>query len=581
MRPRQSTTNRFRRTPAIVAALLLLSGMAATAGLVRPAAVRAQTAMPVTAAVVPAGAPIYAAVTIDPASPQIVTAERLLRQVGLGDLVDEFWGGLSDVPGFEPGKPLAGGEIGVVVTDISAATGGEEADSSGGYVGIVSVPGHTDEIMAEEESSLAEYAGDNDGTVERTTYNGVSIVYVADHEAAAAVGDFAVFSDRLQDLYPVIDVHVGDAAALTDNPDYAKVRADLPATALAFVYVDGEALRVPLQQAMIEDTSLAPFVAVVLPQTNHRFGAALSVNEDGVQFDLRLAPGTGIAPPADHPAPELRLDQQVPVDTVLFVNGVDLGESVGFEALALLVAQGIGSLLFDQSGEVPLEPAQYFAAAARVLTFDLRDDFARHLVGEYALAASATSLDAGGIDAVLVSGVDDPVPVADATSKLAVLLNAATFDNGNGTGPAPETRAVDGGLIQVLDLPVDESGTLLHLEFGVVGQRFLLGYRSGLSDFLAGPDETLAENPRYRKAMAALPAERDWQLYVDLGRLLPLAQQADESIATETASLNLESVQSLAAVGFTRNGLRGMTMVLAIPAADRTAEGTPVASPEA
>jgi hypothetical protein len=581
MRPRQRPANRTRRTPAIVAVLVLLIGMMATAGVVRPRAAQAQMATPVTAALVPADAPIYVAVTIDPVSPQITAAEHLLRQLGFGDVVEEFWGGLSGISGLEPGRPLPGGEIGFAVTDILATTGESDDGDTGGVVGIFSVPGQTDEIMAEEERSLAEYARDNDATVERATYNGVSIVYVTDHEASAAVGDFAIFGDRPQDLYAAIDVHAGDATAITENADFAKLRADLPAEALAYAYVDGEALRVPLQQAMIEDPSAAPFVAAILPQTNHRFGAALSVNEEGVQLDLRLAPGTGIAAPADQVAPDLQLDRQISADTLLFVNGVDLGESVGFETLALLVAQGVGSLLFEQNGILPLEPAQYFEAAARVLTFDLRDDFARQLTGEYALAASATSLDVGGIDAVLVSGVDDPVPVADATSKLAVLLNAATFENGNGTGPAPGTRVVDGGLIQVLDLPVDQDGTSLHLEFGVAGQRFLLGYRSGLSDFLAGPDETLADAPRYQEAMAALPVERDWQLYVDFGRLIPLLQQADEVFATDTASLNLESVESLAAVGFTRNGLRGMTMVLAIPAIGGGVEGTPVASPEA
>jgi hypothetical protein len=572
MRPRQA--------PAIVAVLVLLIGTLVTAGVARPRAARAQTAPPVTAALVPADASIYVAVTIDPVSPQITAADRLLRQLGFGDVIEEFWGGLSGISELESGRPLPGGEVGIAVTDVLAATGESDDGNTGGLVGIVSVPGRTAEVMAEEEGSLAEYARDNHATVERATYNGVSIVYVADHEASAVVGDFAVFADRPQDLYPVIDVHAGDATAITENADFAKLRADLPATALAYAYVDGEALRVPLQQAMVEDPDAAPFIAAILPQTNHRFGAALSVNEVGVQLDLRLAPGTGIAAPADRVAPDLRLDQQFPANTLLFVNGVDLGESVGFETLALLVAQGVGSLLFEQDGVLPLEPAQYFEAAARVLTFDLRDDFSRQLTGEYALAASATSLDVGGIDAVLVSGVDDPVRVADATSKLAVLLNAATFDNGTGTGQVPGTRVVDGGLIQVLDLPVDENGTLLHLEFGVAGDRFLFGYRSGLSDFLAGPDETLAGSPRYRAAMAALPAERDWQLYVDLGRLIPLAQQVDEVFATDTASLNLESVESLAAVGFTRNGLRGMTMVLAIPTVGGAVEETPVASPE-
>lgn len=572
MRPRQA--------PAFVAVFVLLIGMLATAGVARPRAARAQTAAPVTAALVPADASIYVAVTIDPVSPQITAADGLLRQLGFGNVVDEFFGGLSEIPGYQAGTPLPGGELGFAVTDVLAATGDAENGSTGGVVGIFSVPGKTDEIMAEEERSLAEYAADSGGTVERTTYNGVTILSVEDYEASAAIGDFALFGDRPQDLYPAIDVHAGDATPITENADFAKLRSDLPANALAYAYLDGEALRVPLQRTMLEDPDAAPFIAAALPQINHRFGAALSVNEAGVQLDLRLAPGTGIAAPADQVAPDLQLDQQVGAETLLFVNGVDLGESVGFETMALLVAQGVGSLLFGQEGIAPLEPAQYFEAAARVLTFDLRDDFAWRLTGEYALAVSANSLDAGGIDGVLVSGVDDPVAVADATSKLAVLLNAATFDNGNGTGPVPGTRAVDGGLIQVLDLPVDEDGTLLHLEFGVAGQRFLLGYRSGLSDFLAGPDETLAGTPRYREAMAALPAERDWQLYVDLGRLIPLAQQADEAFATDTASLNLESVESLAAVGFTRDGLRGMTMVLSIPAAGGAVEGTPVASPE-
>ncbi|MEA2524535.1 MAG: hypothetical protein QOF73_1762 [Thermomicrobiales bacterium] len=586
MHPKQSPSSRRADLTAIAAVFALLIGMTAASGIVRPPAAHAQAAMPATAALTPADAPIYVAVTIDPASRQLMLADALLRRLGLGDAVDEFWAGASEdligTAGFDEGNRLAGAELGIVVTDLAAATGDDsDGESAPGLVAILSLPAHAADVFTEEESALAQRAADADKTVERATYNGVTIVSVPEDQAIAQFGDVVVFADTPQDLYPVIDVHAGDAPALADEADVAKLRADLPTAAIAYAYVDGEALRAPLQQATIEDPTLAPFVASLAPKINHRFALALSADVGQVRLDLRLAPGTGMAAPADHPAPELALDQQVPADTLLFLNGIDLGESTGFETLILLIAQGVASLVSDQTGVVPLEPAQYFEAASRVLTFDLRDDFARQLVGEYGLAASATSLDVGGVDAVLVSGVDDPLPVADATSKLAVLLNAATFDNGAGTGPVPGAKEVDGGLIQVLDLPVDEDGTVLHLEFGVAGQRFLLGYRSGLSDFLAGPAETLAGNPRYQEAMAALPAERDWQLYLDLGRLIPLAQQADESLAADTASLDLSSVQSLAAAGFTRNGLRGMTMVLAVPAAYGAADGTPVASPAA
>lgn len=207
----------------------------------------------------------------------------------------------------------------------------------------------------------------------------------------------------------------------------------------------------------------------------------------------------------------------------------------------------------------------------------------RHLVGEYALAVSVTALDLGGINAVLVSGVDDPVRLGDALAKLAVIANFALQGAFLGGAPAVETKQVNGGLVQSLDVPVPDLGAIAHVEFGIVQGRFILGYRNGLRDFLAGTTEPLAANPRYQAAMALLPAERDWQLYVDLSQLGPLAQpllaiSADPlgPLAVVAPSLDLSALQALAAAGYTRDGLRGMSLVLSV-APDPEPE--PVATP--
>lgn len=576
---------RRRQVSSVLALVVLLVGMIASVGIVRTRTVEAQSDTPVTAALTPANVPIYLSVSIDLEATQSVQGVELLRRLGLGDvfngLLDDANETVTGDAGFDLSHGIPNGEIAVVVTDPRAFASSTESDdeTSSGLVAIISAPGQAAEIVSAEEAMLTREASTPESEPQRTTYNGVRIVSVPDNEAFAQIGDAVVFSDTPQDLYGVIDVYAGDADSLADSDEFSRLQTDLPTEAIAYGYVDGPSLRAPLQQAVLENYGTSQFAAfsAIMPYLNNHFGLAISASANEFRFDLRMSSGTGGETASNQIAPNLTLDQQVGADTQLFFNGVDLGQTAGMTTLSLVLAQGVSSLISDQTGLLMVEPTQFYEAAQRVLTFNISDVF-NEMVGEYALAASAISLDPGGIDAVLISGVDDVEVVKDAAAKTAVLLNAATFDNGTGTTPAPEVRQVDGGTIQVLDLPVDDVGTVVHVELGVVDQRFLLGYRSGVSDFLAGPTETLADNPRYQAAMSVLPAERDWQLYLDLAGLIPLAQQADPSIAEQTADFTLDNAESLSAAGFTHDGLTGMTVVISIPGGEGHEMATPVAS---
>ena len=566
--------------------IALIVGMSASLGLVRPSAVRAQATVPTTATLTPATIPVFLSISIDPASPQLVQGDALLRRLGLGDLFTGLVGdrddGLDSSLGSVLDNGIPDGELAIVVTDPNAflaAMAGSSDDESpnSGMALIVYAPGKADAIVADEEATLSQ--DDDDESPQRTTYNGVTIISVPGNEAFAAIGNAVIMSDSPQALYGLIDVYAGDAEALADADDFTTVRSDLPTDAVAYGYIDGASLRAPLQQYAFSNPapSQIGILFSLMPYLNNTFGLAISSADDQFQFDLRAAPASAGSTPVAQTAPELTLDQQVGADTLVFFNGVDLGKTAGMNLLSLALAQGVASLISDQTGLITGEPAQFYEAAQRVLTFNLRDVFDQ-MVGEYALAASAISLDVGGIDAVLVSGVDNVEMVKDAAAKTAVLLNAASFDNGTGTAPAPEVQQVANGTIQVLDLAVDDIGTVAHVELGVVGDTFLLGYRSGVRDYLAGPTDTLASNPRYQHAMSVLPADRDWQLYVDLGTLIPLAQGADPSIAEQTAPFALDNAESLSAAGFTRDGVTGMTLVISIPVDGQSSSATPVAS---
>ncbi len=62
------------------------------------------------------------------------------------------------------------------------------------------------------------------------------------------------------------------------------------------------------------------------------------------------------------------------------------------------------------------------------------------------------------------------------------------------------TREVGDDTVFVVEDPETEEA--LALEFGAVDDQLLVGLGNGIDQYVAGPDESLADDERYRRAMA-------------------------------------------------------------------------------
>ncbi len=588
---RDGTSRGFPNWWRLVSLLLVCSLLAIPAlGAMPQRAAVAQAApdWPATAALVPADAPVYLVASLDPTSAQWQAMQAILMRLGLGtaieDARDELLREANIAPGSPPGTLFHGMEAAVVVTDADRLLrDGGRAARGGGSGGAVLL--RADDIGPWELSATRalELAASAAGMrVTRTVYNGVTILSVpSESQAMARVGDTLVLAEAPHDLQPVIDVYRGDRPSLLTSEGWTALRPALPGEALLLGYADGTAFLGAARAQIAANESLRPFGADLLRLLDGRIAIALTALDDGFRLDALIARRAGSGWPAQPPGAAPALDQQMPADTVLFLTGQDFGRNPLVELATLLFA----TALVEQVETLPFmprptEPADIYDRAAQVLGFNPATDFIDQLTGAFALALTADGLDPNGIDGVFVSQVENPVRVADAVAKLAVLINAGLASSGLGLGL--RTKEADGGLIQVLDVPLPDFDTAVHVEFGVVAEQFVVGYGSGLRDYLSGTGGSLAENPRYQAAIQALPAERDWTFYLDVARLVELASEAGAIPVPETVAgqgqPEWSAIESLVAGGYGRGELRGLTVIVRIPV-PAVAPGTPVASP--
>ena len=584
-------TSRMRRPLSRAVSLLVVIAMlasiavnAAPSGSVRAQAAQTWSA----AALAPADAPIFLAVSLDMEGPQWSAAREVLARLGMDAAFDEV---IADalrefnVPtGTDPQARPRGLEVAVVVTNGDAFM--QEAPSDpAGFVVVI----HADDIGPWEtglRQTLQESADEMGGQVTQELYNGVAITTAMPGEAALArVGEALVLGGTAADIHPVIDVYRGDRPALTTTEAWTALQPELPGESLLFGYVDGTIFLGAAREEIVRNEQLRPAGVDIMRLLDGQIAFSLSAMADGLRLDTLVtheASGDAASPVG---GATLGLDASVPADTVLFVNGRDIGQNqiVGLVALLFAsgVAEGFGGFAPFGTEASPREPAEIYARVARVLGFNPRTDVLDQLVGEYGLAVTADGLDPNGLDGIFVSDVGNAVRVADAVSKMAVLINAGLSSSGMGLGL--QTREVEGGLLQVLDVPVPDRPVTVHLEFGVVGGQLVVGYGSGLSDYQSGTAGSLADNPRYQAAVQGLPEERDWIVYVDLARLSELAIEAGMTEAMQMpvseGQPSSSSAESLAVAGYSRGERQGATLILRVPEAE--AVGTPTASPAA
>ena len=542
---------RVRRAVSGLVVLTLVSMLAAAVAAVgaRPVSTGAQDDALRTAAVVPETVLFYAAINLDTASEQFTLSADLWERSGLAALLasqteGEEMLGDEDLADLEP---FLGGEAGIIATDLPASedlpledltgtmTGGADpatavadvADiaSTGGFAAIIAAP-DPDAAFAKAEELLAEGADEAGADVETTDYEGVEISSVAGDEdgatdpmAIARVGDFVVLAGQPADIEPVVDVEAGTTPALADNDDFSTLRDELNAEFMLWAYINGPGLREAIATgATTED--LGAMQAALTDDTLAALDAYTSVVMYAASNGFRL--DTISIPTTDAPVPggqnfDPTFDERVPSDTLLFINGVDIGQNPILRLVALLFAQGVTG---EEGGEIPegtdaeAYAEEQFEAASQILGFNLETDLIDQLTGEFVLALSVSNLlSPDGISGVIASSVDDPSTVGDAVSKIALIVAA-----GAGDTTTVSTREVGEATINVVE--DSSSGLPLTIEYGVVEGRLIIGLGNGLDQFVEGPAESLADNPTYQTVMGELPAEHGASAYVDMAQVI-------------------------------------------------------------
>jgi hypothetical protein len=273
-------------------------------------------------------------------------------------------------------------------------------------------------------------------------------------------------------------------------------------------------------------------------------GAVLWADTPGFRIDtISLSAGGDATPvPSMGENFDSTLDDRVSGNTLYFTNGTELGSNPGLQVLALLLAQGING---EEPGMATPEgvsaeeyEAEQFARASQSLGFNLKTDFLDQLVGEFGLAVSLQGFDPTGT--ILVSDVADSQKVADAVGKIALL--AASGGQGEVT---ITTKTVEGATVQVLQ--ADADGFPITLEWGVVNDQFILAYGTGLEDYVAGIDSSLADNPQYQEVMATLPTEHNSIVYVDVAQIVSIVQPFLTEIESGMSDATLDASPDCAA----------------------------------
>ena len=543
-------TFRHRLLSGSLIVALLLSMVATAAFAARPTIVGAQDTALSTASISPDSTLVYAALTLDTESDQFSLSQDLLERAGLLDLLDSGFQDLESSEDMEPSdvEPFLGGEIALAVTDLAIAStiaGSDAVNNAASDVfeatpdvtvstvagaAVVVRAGDTDAAYARVQELLDDTADSNGVSVDDVEYEGITIETAPDEEtpvdgmAIAEVDDFIVISATAEDIEPFIDVSNGNADPLTDLAAFDDLRDELNDEFLLFAFIDGPTLK----EAVLADPEFDA-VTGISPQNLAAFdaytGLVVWADDPGFRLDSLSMPSDE-AEAYDGPDNyDLTLDEQVPDDTLIFADGMDLGANGGLDALALLVAQGING---EEVGAAPpdgMDAEAYvddqLEQAEEELGFNLRTDFVEQFVGEYALAVTvpdvATLLAPDGLFAIFVSGVEDPSTLADSVDALTPFLT-----EGLGETTTVETREVDGSDVTTIS---DESlGLPIEAEYGVVDDQFLIGLGQSIDAFREGPEDPLADDDLYQEVMELLPEEHSGVVYVNLAQAVALTQ---------------------------------------------------------
>lgn len=469
-------------------------------------------------------------------------------------------------------------------------------------VTLILAPSDPDASWEYVQGQFADLAKKNDAQVEELTYGNSDVLWVAapdmghrkmgqsddsdsdhgnDHMqqredvhpagvAAARAGDYIVAGASQADVEEIIDVVNGDEGSLADSDTLQQIAGKLPAESLSFTYIDG----VGIIDALGPDAdktlqSLAPGMSTDVWRA--QAGITISAEDIGFRTDSIALPGEGgnLDTIASQNDPAIAAAAaEAPAGTLFFEAGKLAEGSLSTAPYA--IAMAMGSAQKANSGEAMTElPTQeeiqaQLDAVNQMLGFDLKSDLFDLLGGTFILFSGFPNFTSNGVSLDAVAAIDttDAAKLSETTQKIADLIKQAAPDLKLGE------RDVDGDTVHVLKFT--ETGEVPAIEFGVVGNQFVIGVGSGIDSLTGTPADTLADDPQFQEVMGSLPSEYYQVVYLDINQLaMPLMAKIgsmESSDATPVAmpGAALANIKAFAAVGYRDGDAVGSSAILYI-----------------
>ncbi|MCA9880159.1 MAG: DUF3352 domain-containing protein, partial [Thermomicrobiales bacterium] len=364
-------------------------------------------------------------------------------------------------------------------------------------------------------------------------------------------GDYIIGAATAADVEAIIDVIDGNAPSLTESEPLGQVAAELPAPALAFTYIDGQAILDSLDPEMVASIE-AMQPGYSLSDMGSYAGLTVTAVDEGFRVDSYSIAAEGadlskvVIP--NNPA-TVAAAAHVPADAFVYTAGT-LPEGA-FSGAAFSLSQVVNAV---ETGEEPAnalptaaEVEAEIAQATETLGFNPAADLFDLLGPDYIFFSSFPSFMGDfSFNAVGAVSTSDAATLAETMGKVAAII-----EREGGEDVAVTTRDMDGDTVYSLGDPNDES--MPTVDFGVVGDQAVAGVGTGLAQLSATPANALADDPQYQEIMGVLPADYSMVVYLDARPMTRLAALFSggfsEGSATATPVAPTGSVENLLGFG--------------------------------
>jgi len=425
----------------------------------------------------------------------------------LDDFLDQLEDEL-DISYKDDVKPWLGPEVAIAIGNMKDLFEGEEP--------VIIIAAATRDTRASDAflEKMVESLEDQDYDVGEETYQDVAY-YVAEPEndwetpmVFGTVKKHLILTTYERIMEKVIDVAKGDSDSLADKERYTKLVGALPDDAVACMFFDMEDLAKAGLQGLESEGFDLPRESSEQLEAFQAFGLALSLDTEGIQFDVAMAFDPDALPPEalesfGAKASPNRILKRIPDDALGFLSGQDL---------AAFWKSAFASLMDIPDAEEQLDDLE--DATGLKLDEELLD----WLSGEFAIAL----VKAEGIEDVPIGGfavfeIDDQEKAKDSLEDIVGALEEMA-------GFELEDKDIGDVEMQVLQDPYGEE---IILGYGFTDEHLVIGFSEDALEEATNDDiRSITADETFKKVQKHLPGKTGGCVYVNVEAVWRLAYRS-------------------------------------------------------